>query len=41
MEAADAHRHAGRPQRPGDIHDAGELVRLHAGEADQAAARFA
>ena len=38
MESADDHRHPGRPQRPGAIHHARELVRLHADEADHAEA---
>ncbi len=35
MEAADAHLHARRAQGTRDVHDARELVRLHADEADQ------
>ena len=38
MESADDHRHSGPPQGPGAIHHAGELVRLHADEADHAEA---
>ena len=38
MESADDHRHAGGPQRPGAVHRARELVRLHADEADHAEA---
>ena len=35
MEAADAHRKAGRQEGPGEVDGAGELVRLDADEADQ------
>ena len=38
MESADDHRYPGRPQRPGAVHHARELVRLHADEADHAEA---
>ena len=36
MEPADHHRHAGRPQRPGAVHHARELIRLDADKADHA-----
>ena len=36
MESADHHRHAGRPERAGDVERAGILVRLHADDRDQA-----
>jgi hypothetical protein len=35
MEAADRDRQAGRPQRPGDVEGAGELVALHADQKDE------